>query len=78
MVEGEAGLIAVARPGEAVVWRRQAGEVEFASGARAHVFSAGAPEKLRGPEHHAAWCDELAKWRYGAPTSPAHRRPPAA
>ena len=20
---------------------------------------------MRGPEHHAAWCDELAKWRYG-------------
>ena len=29
------------------------------------MFSAANPEQLRGPEHHAAWCDELAKWRYG-------------
>jgi phage terminase large subunit-like protein len=25
--------------------------------------SAANPESLRGPEHHIAWCDELAKWR---------------
>ena len=37
--------------------------MSFASGAEAFVYSAGAPESLRGPEHHFAWCDELAKWR---------------
>ena len=66
MIEGESGLINVARPHEKVTYRRTAGEVTFASGARAAIFSAAAPEKLRGPEHHAAWCDELAKWRYDA------------
>lgn len=65
MIEGESGLIAVARDDEPVSYRRDAGEVRFASGAVAAIFSAAAPEKLRGPEHHAAWCDELAKWRYG-------------
>ena len=65
MIEGESGLIQVARPHETITYRRGAGELQFASGARAAIFSAGAPEKLRGPEHHAAWCDELAKWRYG-------------
>jgi phage terminase large subunit-like protein len=30
--------------------------------ARAFVYSAAAAEKLRGPEHHFAWADELAKW----------------
>lgn len=65
MIEGAAGLLAVARDDERVLWRRQAGEVEFASGARAFVYSAEAPEGLRGPEHHLAWCDELAKWRHG-------------
>jgi phage terminase large subunit-like protein len=39
--------------------------VRFDSGAVAAIFSAAAPESLRGPEHAAAWCDELAKWRYG-------------
>ncbi|HVI99080.1 MAG TPA: terminase family protein [Sphingomonas sp.] len=65
MIEGTSGLIAVARDDEPVTWRRSASEVRFASGAVAYVYSAEAPEGLRGPEHHLAWCDELAKWRYG-------------
>ena len=44
---------------------RRCGEFVFPSGARAFLYSAAAPEALRGPEHHAAWCDELAKWRDG-------------
>ncbi len=68
MVEGPSGLIATARHGERIEWRPTTGEVRFASGARAFVYSAGAPEGLRGPEHHAAWCDELAKWRHGEAT----------
>ena len=47
------------------VWNRERGEVLFPSGARAYLFSAASPDSLRGPQHHAAWCDELAKWRYG-------------
>src|SRR5262249_12282533 len=27
-------------------------------------YSADEPERLRGPQHDAAWCDELAAWRY--------------
>ncbi|RIA37858.1 phage terminase large subunit-like protein [Hephaestia caeni] len=65
MIEGPSGLIAVAADDEPVTWRTSAHELRFASGARAFVYSAAAPEKLRGPEHHLAWCDELAKWRYG-------------
>lgn len=63
MVEGPAGLLAVARTGERPCWRPSTRELRFASGARATLFSAAAPEKLRGPEHLAAWCDELGKWR---------------
>lgn len=65
MVEGESGLLAVARRDEMVTWRREAGEVRFESAAIASVYSAEAPEKLRGPEHALAWCDELGKWRNG-------------
>ncbi|WP_201296422.1 DNA-packaging protein [Sphingomonas sp. AX6] len=68
MIEGPSGVIAVARVGETVTWRASAGEVTFHSGAKGFVYSAEAPEKLRGPEHHAAWCDELAKWRRGDAT----------
>ena len=65
MIEGPSGLIAVARDDEPVRWTATSATVRFANGASAHVYSAGAPEKLRGPEHHAAWCDEVAKWRWG-------------
>lgn len=62
MVTGESGLIAVARAHEQVRWRANKGILLFPSGAEAHAFSAERPEKLRGPQHHHAWCDELAKW----------------
>jgi phage terminase large subunit-like protein len=63
MIEGASGLLAVAREEEELRWVTQAGELHFPSGACAYAFSAGTPEKLRGPEHDAAWCDELGKWR---------------
>lgn len=63
MIEGPSGLIAVARTGETVRWVASKGEVHFASGAVAYAYSAEAAEALRWPEHHAAWCDELGKWR---------------
>jgi phage terminase large subunit-like protein len=62
MVEGPSGVVAVAAPHERVEWRPTRGEVRFASGAVARIYSAAAPESLRGPEHHVAWADELAKW----------------
>ena len=65
MIEGPSGLIQVARFDQPVDYRIGSATVTFAGGATAHIYSAEAPEKLRGPEHHAAWCDELAKWRYG-------------
>jgi phage terminase large subunit-like protein len=54
MVEGPSGLLAVARTGEAPLWIATQGALYFPSGAQAFVYSAAAPEKLRGPEHHFA------------------------
>jgi phage terminase large subunit-like protein len=34
------------------------------NGAAATLYNATEPEALRGPEHAAAWCDELCKWQY--------------
>ena len=34
------------------------------NGAIATTYSADEPERLRGPQHDAAWCDELSAWRY--------------
>ncbi|MEA3047733.1 MAG: hypothetical protein QOJ53_2065 [Sphingomonadales bacterium] len=66
MVRGESGLMAVARFDEDLLWYPSRGLVEFSSGAQAFVYSGANPEALRGPQHHYAWCDELAKWAYPA------------
>jgi phage terminase large subunit-like protein len=63
MVAGRSGISAVARTGETVRVTKD-GQVRFASGATAFLYSGACPEKLRGPEHHFAWCDEIAKWRH--------------
>ena len=68
MVQGSSGIVAVARDDEALIWRPTRGEVRWPNGAVATVYSSEAPEALRGPEHHIAWCDELAKWRNGDAT----------
>lgn len=65
MIEGSSGLLAAVREDEEMVWHRSSGELVFPSSARAYVYSAGSPDALRGPEHHFAWCDELAKWGGG-------------
>ena len=64
MIRGQSGLMAVSAPEDDVIWRPSKGVVSFASGAQAYVYSGENPERLRGPEHHVAWCDELAKWAY--------------
>jgi len=40
--------------------KREIAKVEF--------YSAQEPERLRGPQFHAAWCDELAAWAYDQDT----------
>jgi phage terminase large subunit-like protein len=62
MVEGESGLIATARCDERPRWIASRGLLLFPSGAQAQAYSAERPDGLRGPQHHYAWCDELAKW----------------
>ena len=68
MIRGESGLLAVARGDEEPRWIASRGVLHFSSGAEAHAFSAERPEKLRGPQHHYAWCDELAKWPHADDT----------
>jgi phage terminase large subunit-like protein len=62
MVEGRSGLIEIA--GNSIdVFLSSQRRLVFTNGAEATLFSGASPERLRGPEHHFAWCDELAKWR---------------
>jgi phage terminase large subunit-like protein len=65
MVEGASGLLACAGADDRIEWGPTHGIVRFGNGAEAFAYSGAAPEGLRGPEHHFAWCDELAKWQRG-------------
>jgi len=66
MVEGESGLLAVAGPAQRPRWEPSKGRLTWPNGAVATTYSADEPERLRGPQHDFAWCDELAAWRYPA------------
>lgn len=63
-VEGDSGLLSVL-PDECIhAWNRSLGELILTNGTRYKLFAAEEPNRLRGPQHHAAWCDELSSWRY--------------
>lgn len=64
MVEGESGILAKSPAWNRPLWQRTLSKLTWPNGAVAFTYSADEPERLRGPQHDAAWCDELAAWRY--------------
>ncbi|MEH3108105.1 MAG: terminase family protein [Sphingomonas fennica] len=62
MVEGESGLLAIAPPGRRPRFEPSLRRLTWPNGAQAQLFSGAEPEGLRGPQHHLAWADEIAKW----------------
>jgi phage terminase large subunit-like protein len=64
MVEGESGLLAIAPPWDRPLYEPSKRRLTWSNGAVATLFSADEPERLRGPQHDFAWCDEFAAWRY--------------
>jgi len=39
-------------------------EIRLHNGSKIVGYAASEPERLRGPQFHRAWCDEVAAWRY--------------
>lgn len=64
MVEGPAGLQAIAPPGDYPKFESGHSRLVWPNGAQAFMYSAQRPDRLRGPQHHVAWCDEMAAWSY--------------
>lgn len=67
-VEGDSGLLRVLNEYGALReqngWNRSMGELVLANGSRIKLFSADEPDRLRGPQFHGAWVDELAAFKY--------------
>ena len=66
MVEGESGLLSIGPAGERPDYEPSLHRLTWSNGAIATTYSADEPNRLRGPQHDLAWCDELAAWRYPA------------
>jgi len=64
MIEGESGLFANAHPSFRPKFEASRMRLKWPNGVLALGYSAEEPNTLRGPQHDAAWCDELAVWRY--------------
>jgi len=71
MVKGESGFLSVCWSGDKTHKGKEMGYPEWsptkrtltwANGAKVEFYSAEEPERLRGPQFSAAWCDELAAW----------------
>lgn len=64
MVEGESGILACSPPDFAPEYEPSKRQVSWPNGSIATTYSADKPRQLRGPQHHKAWADEIAAWRY--------------
>ena len=62
IVEGESGILATAPPWNRPLYEPSKRRLTWNNGAIATLFSAEEPERLRGPQHDNAWCDEVAAW----------------
>ena len=63
MVEGESGILAVCPNHFRPIYEPSKRRLTWPNGAVAQMFSSEEPDRLRGPQFSAAWCDELAAWR---------------
>jgi len=71
MVKGESGFLSLCWKGDKTYKGKEMGYPEWsptkrtlswANGAQVEFYSAEEPERLRGPQFEAAWCDETAAW----------------
>lgn len=62
MVEGQSGLLNLAPPWNRPLYESSKRRLTWPSGAIATTYSSEEADRLRGPQHDAAWCDELAAW----------------
>ena len=64
-VEGDSGLLNILRRyGQIKKWNRSLGEIILNNGSLIKLFSGDEPDRLRGPQFHGAWVDELAAFKY--------------
>ena len=64
MVLGDSGILESHPKDFRPEWSPTNRRLTWPNGVQAWVYNATEPDQLRGPQHHAAWVDELAKFQY--------------
>lgn len=64
MVEGESGILNISPPSFKPEYSPANRQLTWPNGSIAFTYNATQPDQLRGPQHHFAWSDEIAKWDY--------------
>ena len=64
LVQGESGILACAPATFRPVYEPSKRRLTYPNGAIQMCYSADEPDRLRGPQHHYGWFDEMAAWRY--------------
>ncbi len=67
-IEGESGLLSCLPDSSVALWNRSIGELFLTNATKYKIFSGDKPDGTRGYQHHRAWVDELAKFRYARET----------
>lgn len=65
LAQGDSGVLAVHPKDYRPVYRPSTRSLVWPNGAQAFFYNGTEPDQLRGPQHDACWCDEIAKYRYG-------------
>lgn len=63
LILGDSGLMNVIDPKERPVYKPNTRRIHWDNGATAMTFSAERPDGIRGPQFHAAFCDEVGSYR---------------
>lgn len=64
LVEGESGILAISPPHFRPLYEPSKRRLTWPNGAIATTYSADESDRLRGPQHDGAICDEIAAWKY--------------
>jgi predicted phage terminase large subunit-like protein len=61
--QGKSGLLSIIPPELRLPFNKVELELALANGSKILGFGSEDPDRLRGPNLHRAWCDELASWQ---------------
>jgi predicted phage terminase large subunit-like protein len=63
MAEGSSGIMSICPNSNRPMYEPSKRRLTWPNGVQAALFSSEEPDRLRGPQHGAAWLDELGAWK---------------